>query len=142
MASSERSELWDRWEAGESQRSIARALDRSPATIWFALGFLEARECGEMRVMTTEITPGRPTTLLHSKQEKDQAVRLVFELRNVPGTSQGTVARIGDQLGYGVESLRRWVAQAEVDAGDASDWECRLVSRTRSGRVSLRTGAK
>jgi IS30 family transposase len=29
----ERSELWDRWEAGESQRSIARALDRAPATI-------------------------------------------------------------------------------------------------------------
>ena len=29
----ERSELWDRWEAGESQRAIARALDRSPATI-------------------------------------------------------------------------------------------------------------
>ena len=29
----ERNELWDRWEAGESQRSIARALDRSPATI-------------------------------------------------------------------------------------------------------------
>ena len=33
MSDSERSELWDRWEAGESQRSIARALDRSPATI-------------------------------------------------------------------------------------------------------------
>jgi IS30 family transposase len=33
MSGSERNELWDRWEAGESQRSIARALDRSPATI-------------------------------------------------------------------------------------------------------------
>ena len=33
LSESERSELWDRWEAGESQRSIARALDRSPATI-------------------------------------------------------------------------------------------------------------
>jgi len=33
MSESERSELWDRWEAGESQRSIARALDRSPATV-------------------------------------------------------------------------------------------------------------
>ena len=29
----ERNELWDRWEAGESQRSIARALDRAPATV-------------------------------------------------------------------------------------------------------------
>ena len=29
----ERRELWDRWEAGESQRSIARALGRAPATV-------------------------------------------------------------------------------------------------------------
>ena len=33
MSDVERNELWDRWEAGESQRSIARALDRAPATI-------------------------------------------------------------------------------------------------------------
>jgi IS30 family transposase len=33
MSESEGNELWDRWEAGESQRSIARALDWAPATI-------------------------------------------------------------------------------------------------------------
>ena len=33
MSDAERSELCDRWEAGESQRAIARALDRSPATV-------------------------------------------------------------------------------------------------------------
>ena len=33
LSESERSELWDRWEAGESQRSIARALDGSPSTV-------------------------------------------------------------------------------------------------------------
>ncbi len=33
MSESERNELWDRWEAGESQRSIARALNRAPATV-------------------------------------------------------------------------------------------------------------
>ena len=69
--------------------------------------------------MTREITPGKPTTRRYTKQEKDQAVRLVFELRKELGTSQGTVVRIADQLGYGTESLRRWVARAEVDAGDA-----------------------
>ncbi len=31
--------------------------------------------------------------------------------------SQGTVVRVADQLGYGPESVRRWVAQAEIDAG-------------------------
>jgi len=72
------------------------------------------------------------------KQEKDQAVRLVFELRKAFGTSQGTVIRIADQFGYGTESLRRGVAQAEVDAWDASDWECQPTLqdalRTRIGR--------
>ena len=33
MSVSEREELWDRWEAGESQRSISRRLGRSPTTV-------------------------------------------------------------------------------------------------------------
>jgi transposase-like protein len=73
-----------------------------------------------MRVMTREITPGRPTTRRYTKDEKDQAVRLVFELRKELGTSQGTVIRVADQLGYGTESVRRWVGDAEIEAGDAA----------------------
>ena len=68
--------------------------------------------------MSREVTPGRPTTRRYSRGEKDQAVRLVFQLRRELGTSQGTVIRVADQLGYGAESVRRWVAQAEVDGGD------------------------
>ena len=33
MSVSEREELWDRWEAGEWQRSISRRLGRSPSTV-------------------------------------------------------------------------------------------------------------
>ena len=33
LSVSEREELWDRWEAGESQRSISRFLGRSPSTV-------------------------------------------------------------------------------------------------------------
>ncbi len=33
LSVSEREELWDRWETGESQRSISRRLGRSPATV-------------------------------------------------------------------------------------------------------------
>jgi IS30 family transposase len=33
LSVSEREELWDRWEAGESQRSIGRHLSRSPSTV-------------------------------------------------------------------------------------------------------------
>ena len=70
--------------------------------------------------MSREVTPGKPTTRRYSKEERDQAVRLVFQLRKDLGTSQGTVIRVADQLGYGAESVRRWVSQAEIDAGDAA----------------------
>jgi len=80
---------------------------------------LEALECGKMRAVTKGFTPGRPTTRRYTKQEKGQAVRLVFELRTELGTTQGTVVRIADQLGYGTESVRRRVLDAEIEAGDA-----------------------
>ncbi len=53
----------------------------------------------------------------YSDEQKKHAVRMVFALREELGTSSGTVTRVARQLGYGEESLRRWVAQAEVDAG-------------------------
>jgi len=83
--------------------------------------------------MTREITPGKPTTRRYTKQEKDQAVRLVFQLRKELGTSQGTVIRVADQLGYGAESVRRWVSQAEIDSGDAGGMS--TVDRARLKRL-------
>ena len=40
-------------------------------------------------------------------------------LRAELGTEHGTVHRIATQLGYGVESVRAWVAQADIDDGHA-----------------------
>ena len=56
----------------------------------------------------------------YSDEQKEHAVRMVFELREELGTSSGTVTRVARQLGYGEESFRRWVAQAEVDAGSVT----------------------
>ena len=53
----------------------------------------------------------------YTPREKEQAVRMVRALREELGTSQGTVKRVAEQLGYGVESVRVWVKQADVDAG-------------------------
>jgi transposase len=70
--------------------------------------------------MTGEITPGRPTARRHTKNDKGQAIRLVFELRKELGTTQDTVIGVADQSGYGTESVRWRVADAEIEAGDAS----------------------
>ena len=69
--------------------------------------------------MAAEITSGKPTTRRYTPAEKEQAVRLVRALRAELGTEHGTVQRIARQLGYGVESVRSWVLQADVDDGHA-----------------------
>ena len=60
---------------------------------------------------------GKPSNRRYSQEEKDAAVRMVRTLRAELGTTTGTVQRVADQLGYGVESVRTWVKQAEIDDG-------------------------
>ncbi len=67
--------------------------------------------------MPHEMSPGRPTTRRYSEAEKERAVRAVRQLRKELGTDHGTIKRVADQLGIGVESLRSWVKQAEIDEG-------------------------
>jgi len=42
---------------------------------------------------------------------------MVRTLRAELGTNQGTVQRVATQLGYGPESVRAWVTQADIDDG-------------------------
>jgi transposase-like protein len=58
-----------------------------------------------------------PRSRRYTEQQKEQAVRLV-QLAREEGRGHGSVQRIADQLGYGVESVRQWVKQADVDAGE------------------------
>jgi len=67
--------------------------------------------------MPSERTAGRPTTRRYSEEEKAGAVRMVRALQAETGTAHGTVRRVAEQLGYGVESVRTWVKQADVDDG-------------------------
>ena len=69
--------------------------------------------------MPKELSPGKPNTRRYTPEEKAQAVRLVRQLRKELGTDHGTIQRVADQLGYGVESVRKWVQQGDIDAGVA-----------------------
>ncbi|GAA4825449.1 transposase [Tomitella cavernea] len=50
-------------------------------------------------------------------QVRERAVRLVLEHRSEYPSNARAVAAVARQEGVGVESLRRWVIQAEIDAG-------------------------
>ena len=69
--------------------------------------------------MPKEQSPGKPTARRYSPEEKAAAVRMVRTLRQELGTEQGTVSRVARQLRYGIESVRSWVRQADIDDGHA-----------------------
>jgi len=88
--------------------------------------------------MPKEIKPGKPTTRRYSEEEKAQAVRLVRQLRRELGTEHGTVQRVADQLGYGVETVRKWVKRADIDeglkAGTSSEDRARIRALEQENR--------
>ena len=69
--------------------------------------------------MPKEKSPGKPTTRRYSPEEKAAAVRMVRTLRAELGSEHGTIQRVAGQLGYGVESVRSWVRQTDIDEGYA-----------------------
>lgn len=90
--------------------------------------------------MPKEKSPGKPTTRRYSPEEKAAAVRMVRTLRAELGSEHGTIQRVAGQLGYGVESVRSWVRQADVDEGyspGVSSAESRRIKELEQGRVSL-----
>src|SRR3954451_2400735 len=77
---------------------------------------MEAPDLGsEDGVMSTEQVA--PTSRRYTKAQKEQAVRLVRQIREETGERHGAVQRVARQLGFGVETVRKWVHQADVDAG-------------------------
>jgi transposase-like protein len=93
---------------------------------------VEAPDLGnEDGAMPKEQSPGKPNTMRYSEQEKAAAVRMVRTLRAELGTEHGTVKRVAEQLGYGIESVRSWVKQADIDEGRAPGVSSAEAARIR-----------
>lgn len=72
---------------------------------------------------------------------KARAVRLVLEHRGEYPTMTAAVLAVSKQVGVGKASLRRWVNQAEVDAGDrpgATSVENEEIRRLKAENRRLR----
>ena len=61
---------------------------------------------------------------------RERAIRLVFETAEETGEQVGAIAKVARSLGLNRETLRRWVRQAEVNAG-------RRAGLSREERVHL-----
>ena len=77
---------------------------------------------------------------------RERAIRLVLDARAQPGASgKGASRRIGEQLGISAETLRGWVARAEIDQGirpgTTTDDAARLVELERENRELRRANA-
>ncbi len=68
--------------------------------------------------MNVDVKPKRSSQRRYAPELKERAVRMVFQLRRETGEKHGSVKRVAEQLDIGVESLRSWVHQAEIDAGE------------------------
>ncbi len=88
--------------------------------------------------MPKEQTVGKPTTRRYSPEEKAAAVRMVRTLRAELGTEHGTVHRVATQLGYGVESVRMWVKQADIDDGHVAGVSTAEAQRVRELEQEVR----
>jgi transposase-like protein len=68
--------------------------------------------------MESQDRPLVPTRRRYTAAQKEQAVRLVRQIRTETGEKHGAIQRVARQLGFGVETVRKWVNQADIDAGE------------------------
>ena len=100
-------------------------LAESPWEMWRLLT-LETR----MESCRRNSRRGRRPPVATARRRKAAAVRMVRALRAELGSEHGTVQRVARQLGYGIESVRSWVRQADIDDGYAPG-----ISTTESQRI-------
>src|SRR4051794_13017826 len=77
---------------------------------------------------------GRIMPKKHDEAMKAQAVRLVVEHRDEYDSEYACIRAVAARIGVGPETLRKWVRQAEVDAGQRDG----IITATDRGNRELR----
>ncbi len=81
----------------------------------------------------------------YSAEDREQAVRLVRLRRTETGETHGSVKVVAEQLGFGPESARAWVNQADVEgviAGTSSADAVRIKELEQEVRELRRSNAR
>ena len=60
------------------------------------------------------------TTKRYTREERERAVRLVFDQQGQHNSQWSAILSISDKLGCTAETLRRWVRQSEREQGKRS----------------------
>jgi len=85
-----------------------------------------------------------PSQKRYPPELRERAVRMVQEAIEQTGERFGVITRVARQLGVGTESLRSWVAQAEVDGarrpGITTEERRRIAELERDNRELRRAG--
>jgi len=86
-----------------------------------------------------------PAPRKYPSELRERAVRMVLDLKTETGSARGAVNRVGQQLDINIDTLRGWVAQAEIDAGRrpgmSTDDKTRIVELEREVRELRRANA-
>ena len=87
----------------------------------------------------------KPSSRHYPPEMRERAVRMVAETIAETGERWGVVARVARQLGIGEQTLRNWVTQSEIDAGQRSgvstEDKSRIAELERENRELRRANA-